>query len=222
MFKFLTVFLGLLTFPICSHAIYIDSVTFDIPTDQDFIGKQVLNNTHSTQMYTISAISIDRPGDLEKRSRINNGEILYSPLKFNLQPGSFEYFKIFYRGPKDDKERYYRILFSEVPMEMLEYSESKRKTQILPEISLSTILVVRPRKMKLDYKYDELQGQLINTGNTYFRVLIHQGCHSTDEEAFNVYLLPGQVLTKNSLKGQNKKFIIANERYFRLGEQCFK
>lgn len=206
--------------PFYCNAIYIDAMTFDIPDSQEFISKNIINNTKTTQRYTISAIAIDRPGPNEKSSRIENGEILYTPLNFILQPGKFEYFKIFYRGPKDNKERYYRINFSETPIEMMEYSEANKKTQVMPSISLSTILVVRPRKLDFKYQYDAERGTLTNTGNTYFSILIHKGCVSNDDKAYSMYLLPGQTLREHGLRGNNRKFIVALDRYYPFGTQC--
>ena len=43
-------------------------------------------------------------------------------------------------------------------------------------VAMSTILVVRPRQQRLEWQIDERQGEIYNSGNTFFRVIVHQGC----------------------------------------------
>ena len=45
----------------------------------------------------------------------------------SLAPDAGEFFKIFYRGPQDDKERYYRVQFTEMPITLFpERNRGKR------------------------------------------------------------------------------------------------
>lgn len=37
-----------------------------------------------------------------------------------------EYFKLYYRGPKDDVERYYRVIFKETPVTVFPASGSEK------------------------------------------------------------------------------------------------
>jgi hypothetical protein len=39
-------------------------------------------------------------------------DLVWSPLQFTVQANGQEYFKLYYRGPKDDVERYYRVIFA--------------------------------------------------------------------------------------------------------------
>ena len=39
----------------------------------------------------------------------------FSPRQLALQAGESEYFKFYYHGPRDNRERYYRVSFREVP-----------------------------------------------------------------------------------------------------------
>lgn len=214
--------IGLLCcFPLAAQAIYIDAMTFDMPSDKDFIAKNVFNDNKESRLYTISAVAIDQPGENEKRSTIRDGEVLFTPLRFILDGEKTEFFKIFYRGPKDDKERYYRIAFTESMLELDDKESAKRQVMANEAVSLETILVVRPRKQNFTYQYDPAQGRLTNTGNTYFKVIIKKGCDGTEEDSYQAYVLPGTSVTRSDLKGNNQKFIQVFDKYVKLGKQCF-
>lgn len=62
--------------------------------------------------------------------------MLFTPLTFSLAPDAGEYFKIFYRGPEDDKERYYRIQFREMPVTLFAERHSGKASEAVPAIAL--------------------------------------------------------------------------------------
>ncbi len=208
-----------LAFP--AQAIYLNSGVVTLESDQTFLSRQFVNNTKNTNLYVISAYRINQPGGDEQPHALENGEILYTPLRKVLAPGTWEYFKIFYRGPADDRERYYRIVIKEIPANALTMPNRSKAPLFSPVVALDTILVIRPRKMRFTYHYDPHAGELKNTGNTYFRVMIHQSCDAPDDTAKVFNLLPGESYRGADLRGQNRKFIIGFNRYMRLGEACF-
>lgn len=75
--------------------------------------------------------------------------------------------------------------------------------------------------MDLSYDVDEQQGIIYNRGNTYFRVIIHNGCDGDDESSTQFYMLPGERYSGPAVKGNNRKFIVATRRYIPLGQACF-
>lgn len=102
-----------------AHALYLDSTIYEMPADKSFISKRIFNDSKKQNVYRISAVKIDKPGPGgEKRQDIEEGELIFAPLTFSLAPDAGEFFKIFYRGPQDDKERYYRVQFTELPVTM--------------------------------------------------------------------------------------------------------
>lgn len=208
-----------LAFP--ARAIYLSSGVFTLESDRSFFSRQFVNNTKDTNLYVITAYRINKPGVDEQPQPLEQGEILYTPLRKILEPDAWEYFKIFYRGPEDDRERYYRIAIQEIPANAMEMQEEGKTPLVSPTVALDTIMVVRPRKMRFTYHYDPQAGVLKNTGNTYFRVMIHQGCDGKDDAAKVFNLLPGESYSGADLRGQNRKFIIGFSKYQRLGDQCF-
>lgn len=204
-----------------AHAVYLESTIFDMPADKAFMSKRIYNDSKKQNLYSISAVKIDKPGPGgERRSAITEGELLFTPLNFSLAPGSSEFFKIFYRGPADEKERYYRILFRELPVTLFADRKHGKKSEAIPAIAIDTILVVRPRKIDFRFSMDEHNGILKNTGNTFFKVIVHKGCHATDDEAEMRYLLPGETWRNSRLKANNKKFIVALSKYTPIGKGC--
>ncbi|MCF2001724.1 molecular chaperone, partial [Escherichia coli] len=63
---------------------------------------------------------------------------------------------------------------------------------------------------------------LKNTGNTFFKIIVHLGCNSTDDEATMRYVLPGETWRSSELKSKNRKFIVALQKYIPVGQGCFK
>jgi P pilus assembly protein, chaperone PapD len=192
-----------------ANAIYLDSTIYEMASDASFISKRIVNDGSKQNLYGIAAVKIDRPGaGGEHRERIANGELLFAPLSFSLSPGGGEFFKIFYRGPQDDKERYYRILFKEMPMLLFPEQRGGKKSEAVPVVAMETILVVRPRKIRFGYSLDESRGVVKNTGNTFFKLIVHKGCHSPDDEAKMIYLLPGEKFESASLKEKIKNLLL--------------
>lgn len=205
-----------------ASAAYFDSLIYDMTADRTFISRPMVNDTDRTNLYTLTAYKIDRPGK-GGENRISGGEmeVVYTPLKFTVQPGGKEYFKLFYRGPQDNIERYYRVIFKESPIRLFPFKNQQQNTDIIPVVAVSTLLVVRPRKTNLAFEVDEKTGVIRNTGNTFFRVIIQQGCNGNDESSQQFYMLPGETWRNASARANNKKFIVALGRYYPVGNGCF-
>lgn len=205
-----------------ASAVYFNSVIYDMDNSKDFISRPIINDTKRTNLYTIDAYKISRPGNGMERTEIDvNKELVWSPLKFTVQANGREYFKLYYRGPRDDIERYYRVIFKESPVTLFPWRMERKEMDIIPVVSMSTILVVRPRNTKLNYEIDEKNGTIKNTGNTYFRVILQKGCTGDDESSTQFYMLPGEVWKGPEGTEANKKFVVALGKYHRLGDGCF-
>ncbi|GAA3916359.1 hypothetical protein GCM10022405_46780 [Gibbsiella dentisursi] len=207
--------------PSVSQAVFFDSVIYDMPSEKKFISRRVYNDSKDEKIYIISAAKVDRPGENEKSFPVSPSELIYGPLRFTLEPGKSEYFKIFYTGPQDDQERYYRLSYREVSMTSFLKQKDNKEIVMIPDVKMSTLLVVRPRKMNFRFSIDEKSNTLINNGNTYFRVVTMDGCFSREIKDSQFYVLPHQVVTRRELNESNKKFIVAFGRYIHLGEGCF-
>ncbi len=142
----------------------------------------MVNNNKSARLYRIAVSAIDRPGGSEVRSRPVDGELLFAPASWCCRQES-EYFKFYYHGPRDNRERYYRVSFREIPTRNLtRRSPTGGEVSMEPVVVMDTILVVRPREVQFKWSFDKVAGTVSNTGNTWFKLLIKPGCDSTEEE----------------------------------------
>lgn len=209
----------MLSFP--SFAIYLESMVYEMQPHDSFISIMVFNDGVKVNLYSVNAFEIQKPGPNEESiSQSINGELLYAPLNFTLEPKEMKYFKLYYRGPSDEKERYYRIAFQEVPFSLMSYAPPNNMGNFLPSIVVDTVLVVRPRKLDLKYKIDEGKGVIVNTGNTYFKVIAHKTCNPVDDDSTTRYLLPQETWISDKLKGERKKIIVALNQYIPVGYSC--
>lgn len=181
-----------------------------------------MNDTDRTNLYNVDVYKIDRPGRSgEKRVESKDKEVLFSPVKFLLKEKGLDYFKLHYFGPRDAVERYYRVVFSETPVQLFPFNDMQKNMHIIPVVSVSSILIVRPRKIDFNYAFDMQYNRIKNTGNTYFRVIIHKGCNGDDESSTQFYMLPGEVFQDKIINEDNKKFIVGPDGYINLGKGCF-
>ncbi|MEM0654953.1 fimbria/pilus periplasmic chaperone [Klebsiella huaxiensis] len=207
--------------PSASHAISVGNLTFSLSPEDEFAAKRVLNNNKSVRLYQVSVIAIDRPGGKEVRSRPADGELLFAPRQLTLQARESEYFKFYYHGPKDNRERYYRVSFREIPTRNhIMRNASGAAISMDPVVVMDTILVVRPRQVNFKWAYDRAAGTVSNTGNTWFKLLIKPGCDSTEEEGDAWYLRPGDVVRQATLRQSGNHYIVYNEKFIKMTDDC--
>lgn len=201
-----------------AYALYIDTDISSMEADKTFFAKSYINDTKTTNLYSFSVYKIDRPGSHEIGEEMSGGEIIFTPLKKILLPKEQEFFKIFYRGKVDDKERYYKIIISETPFEAQSSVTQKKSPLFYPTISLETYFVVRPKQPNFKYESNPNEGVLKNTGNTYFRVILHDSCQASEDETPDVfYLLPHQEYRDIRLKKKSRKYIVIFDKYYSIG-----
>lgn len=213
--------IGLFGLSHIASAVYFSSYIYEMGSEESFISKPIRNDTSYSNLYTVQSFKIDKPGvNGENVIYAKDREIIYTPLKLQIDANSTDFFKLIYIGPKDDQERYYRVVFNEVPLTAFQEKPDPKATSFVPTISMSTIMVVRPRKQKFKYELDEKTGVLKNTGNTFFRVIIHKSCKSDDESSTQFYMLPNEEYKGDLIKQKNRKFLVINQHYEQIGNQC--
>lgn len=204
-----------------AQAISVGNLTFSLPAEADFASKRVVNNNKSARLYRITVSAIDRPGGSEVRSRPVDGELLFAPRQLALQAGESEYFKFYYHGTRDNRERYYRVSFREIPTRNLtRRSPTGGEVSMEPVVVMDTILVVRPRQVQFKWSFDKAAGTVSNTGNTWFKLLIKPGCDSTEEEGDAWYLRPGDVVRQPALRQPGNHYLVYNDKFIKISDTC--
>ena len=101
--------------------------------------------------------------------------------------------RFFYKGPADDKERYYRIVWFDQALSDAQRNGSTRSAVATASARIGTILVVAPRKV--NYRYQYANGTLTNTGNATLRILAYGPCLKPADGKDckeNYFLMPGK------------------------------
>ena len=210
-----------LCLPAVGEAISVGNLTFSLGAEESFAAKRVLNNNKSARLYQVSVVGIDRPGGKEIRSRPADGELLFAPRQLTLQAGEGEYFKFYYHGPQDNRERYYRVSFREIPTRnRVERNTAGAAVSIDPVVVVETILEVRPRQVVFNWSLDRQAGTVSNGGNTWFKLLIKPGCGATEEDGDAWYLRPGDVVRQAALRQPGDKYIIYNDQFIKISNDC--
>ncbi|MDU3531346.1 MAG: hypothetical protein E7F52_22435 [Klebsiella pneumoniae] len=190
-----------------AQAISVGNLTFSLPAEADFASKRVVNNNKSARLYRIAVSAIDRPGGSEVRSRPVDGELLFAPRQLVLQAGESEYFKFYYHGPRDNRERYYRVSFREIPTRNL-----TRRSPTGGDLPGAVTVTL--------WSFDKVAGTVSNTGNTWFKLLIKPGCDSTEEEGDAWYLRPGDVVRQPALRQPGNHYLVYNDKFIKISDTC--
>ena len=101
--------------------------------------------------------------------------------------------RFFYKGPADDKERYYRIVWFDQALSDAQRNGSQRSAVATASARIGTILVVAPRQA--NFRYQFAGDTLTNTGNATLRIIAYGPCLKIadgKECKENYYLMPGK------------------------------
>ncbi|KPD03776.1 hypothetical protein [Moellerella wisconsensis] len=158
-----------------SLAVNVGNITEIISSDRDTLAKEIENTVSTARLVNLTIEKIDSPLENGKVIPVNDpNEILSTPANLILPGNAKDVFKIIYQGPKDDKERYYRLNWKDDPIGENGVTQSSKSASATTSATISTILVVAPRIEKFDYKY--INSQVSNVGNSSFRVVASGPC----------------------------------------------
>lgn len=204
-------------------AIDIGATTTIMEPSDDFLTKTITNNNETTKVYEVQTKKITNPTVNGLPLDMPAGELLYSPKRFVLHAGQQQNVKIFYKGTTDHQERYYWLTFVESPTAQLATQENATATGTQEmKLALQSILVVRPRQVHFQYQLNQTEGNIINTGNTYFEFMVKRGCEQPDMEADSKYLLPGETYRNPKIsQSGNQKLIVYQSRFIAVGKDCW-
>ncbi|MBP6116037.1 MAG: hypothetical protein KBC57_00085 [Neisseriaceae bacterium] len=177
------------------QAISVGEITSLIHTDETMLAKEVENTVDGARLVSLSIERISSPMDGGEVLPMDSAsEILSTPANLILPGRGKDIFRIFYDGPKDDQERYYRLNWQDNPVQEDGLSKSAKTATATTSASIGTILVVAPRKETFDYEY--LNGAVYNRGNVTFRVVAFGPCKTPNASGQKTcheryYVMPG-------------------------------
>lgn len=176
------------------NAINISGITSIMSSHEDKLVKKISNDTNEARAVFIDIVEISEP--TEKGIVINRHpkELLLTPSKIILPAKSDSIIKFLYNGPKDNKERYYRIIWKDSNISLKKDGTSSDKQAIATASAIiGTILVVTPRVENFDFEFTK-DNILINKGNSSYHVISYGPCKKNKGERCkeDYYDLPGK------------------------------
>ncbi|XRP69508.1 pilus assembly protein [Enterobacter hormaechei] len=182
MFNLKSAFLFLLFISSSALAINVGKVTTIISADADSTAKEIKNEADSVRIVSVRAQRISSPMDegiVINPEKVD--ELLLTPTRMVMPAGTSNIVKFYYHGNADNKERYYRITFTDEGVSEEVDSGSPKNGTGMTRAVVSTILVVQPRDKKIDFVY--VAGKITNKGNTSFRVNATGTCLKPNPES---------------------------------------
>ncbi|WP_058911456.1 hypothetical protein [Entomohabitans teleogrylli] len=178
-----------------ARAINVGEVTSMMTPDSASLAKEIFNNTDSARFVSVNVERISSPmANGVVIPMESKAELLSTPASLILPGQAKENFRFFYKGPEDDKERYYRLSWTDEPVSEFDTTKNKKLGQATTSAIISTILVVAPRQERFNFKR---QGDTVtNTGNASFRVISYGPCRDKAKDLGQgcrerYYVMPG-------------------------------
>ncbi|WNN73838.1 hypothetical protein RIN60_11195 [Kluyvera cryocrescens] len=195
LFKSLLVGLPLLFSSIYAYAINVGEVTSMMTANATILVKEISNTTDTARYISVKVERLSSPmagGEIIPME--SKSELLSTPASLILPGNAKENFRFFYKGPEDNKERYYRLSWTDEPVTEFSTEQNKKKGEATTSAIISTILVVAPRHERMDYT--RTGNAITNTGNVSFRVISYGPCFDKTKDADKgcrerYYVMPG-------------------------------
>ncbi|HCT9440342.1 TPA: hypothetical protein ACNIAT_000900 [Proteus mirabilis] len=202
----------LLWFPLKnSFAVNVGNITEIISSDESTLAKEIENTVNTARLVNLTIEKLDSPLENGKVIPVTDpNEILSTPANLILPGHASDVFKIIYQGPKDDKERYYRLNWKDDPIAENCITQSSKSATATTSATISTILVVAPRIENFNYQYHD--NKVSNIGNSSFRVVASGPCLA-EKQQYGVegmcreryYLMPHLAVKLQLVDLTNKK-----------------
>lgn len=175
-------------------ALDVGDISSFMNSDSSTLSKEIKNTTDSGRLINIHMERLSSPLDGGKVIPMDKqDEILLTPASLLLPAKGSDVIRFFYKGPADDKERYYRIVWFDQALSDAQRNGSTRSAVATASARIGTILVVAPRKV--NYRYQYANGTLTNTGNATLRILAYGPCLKPADGKDckeNYFLMPGK------------------------------
>ncbi|WP_075180400.1 hypothetical protein [Pantoea sp. 1.19] len=175
-------------------ALNVGEISSFLYSDNSTLGKTISNPTDSGRLITIHLDRLSSPlADGQPIPMETPGEVLLTPASLLLPAHASEVVRFFYRGPVDDRERYYRIVWFDQALSDAPGQASGRRAVATASARIGTLLVIAPRRIAYGYQF---AGQtLTNTGNATLRIVAWGPCaHPAEGSACkeHYFLMPAR------------------------------
>lgn len=198
-----------------SYAVGLDAATLMMTQQQPFASQKMDNTDEkNAHLIQIKVVPVDSPYKLNPIESETKHDVLWTPAQTILPPGKSNVIKIYYQGPKDNKERYYAVQWTDSVVASTK-SDAKKGATVLAKATVSTVLVVHPNKIDVTYSYDKKQHRLTNTGNTSIKTVAYGNCIKQTDK--NGHKKCQEILFLTPKKSAKYSVIDMGDKYSSLG-----
>lgn len=200
-----------LSFILPAYAVDVGDISSFINSDSSTLNKEIKNPTDTGRLINVKVERISTPLEGGKVIPMDKpGELLLTPASLLMPAKSAENIRFIYKGPEDNKERYYRIVWFDQALGDDQHTNTTRSAIATASARIGTILVVAPRQVNYSYQYDN--GKITNIGNATLRVIAYGPCLKSvggTECKENYFLMPGRDRKMDRVDVANKKSRVA-------------
>ncbi len=123
-----------------SWAINVGDITSIMTSEQSSLSKEIINTTNSARYVSVTVKRLSSPLPDGTEISINPGELLSTPASLILPGDAKDVFRFFYKGPEDDKERYYRLQWIDEPVSESAATKAGKAATATASAEIGTIL----------------------------------------------------------------------------------
>ncbi|EGI4376393.1 hypothetical protein HEM56_021375 [Escherichia coli] len=137
-----------------AQALDVGDISSFMNSDSSTLSKTIKNSTDSGRLINIRLERLSSPlDDGQVISMDKPDELLLTPASLLLPAQASEVIRFFYKGPADEKERYYRIVWFDQALSDAQRDNANRSAVATASARIGTILVVAPRQANYHFQY---------------------------------------------------------------------
>ncbi|WP_130106852.1 EcpB family pilus assembly chaperone [Iodobacter fluviatilis] len=161
-----------------SFAVSLDNFYSYLPSDKSSISIEVKNpDPTAAHLFKVEVYPVESPYKMDKivADDLSASDVLFTPEKTIVPANGAVKIKFVYNGPKDDKERYFAIKWTDLRIDRTNKADTEKAASAAQRVTLATALIVLPRNEKFAYLLDKKA--MKNTGNSMFKFFFDGKCN---------------------------------------------
>nr|WP_275899822.1 fimbria/pilus periplasmic chaperone [Chromobacterium alkanivorans] len=164
-----------LLLPALAGAIQVSDMTSAIPSNKGEVAIHVRNTEQRASLLSVSVTQVDSPYEGAREVKADGASLQFTPARVLLAAGQDQAVRFIYNGPKDERERYYKVTWKNALLGLADESADSEKSGDVEFLTgIRTNLLVFPKQQRFAYAYR--RGYLENRGNVSFQAIAYGPC----------------------------------------------
>ncbi|WP_082158762.1 fimbria/pilus periplasmic chaperone [Chromobacterium sp. LK11] len=208
-----------LLLPAWAGAIQVSDMTSAIPSNKAEVSIHVRNTEQRASLLSVSVTQVDSPYEGAHEVNTDGASLQFTPARVLLAAGQDQAVRFIYSGPKDERERYYKVTWKNALLGLADGgADSEKNGDVEFLTGIRTNLLVLPKRQRFAYAYRP--GHLENRGNVSFQAIAYgpcreQGLGEVCKERY--WIGPGYAVnfkTIDSSRNQDKVMLQRDGKFF--------